>query len=279
MTGNTTQSSPGASASSWHPTIQGKGHPPPPPLGLTGRPGVLRAWAAGGARAPAAAAGSAPLGEGREGGRAAWRGTKGTPRSHHLLLAGCSECSPCVLRGRPEASDSRLGEEKEDGEATGSSEQSRGAGRPPRQSPPLEAGLVRIPPAPGKFWSCWGKGVASRVRGEPINCKEPLLSVPASQWAWPPRGQDCDHVRGRTDGTQVTTLCPRPPSFQLTRPTWTWGALVLNRLAPFWHPASQRDPHMWEGPHVKPQPARVPGHPKCSAAGEPGLVPWACSRF
>lgn len=66
----------------------------------------------------AAAAGSAFLGEG---GRAAWRGTKGTPRSHHLLLTGRSECSPCALCGRPEASDARLGEGRGDREATGSS--------------------------------------------------------------------------------------------------------------------------------------------------------------
>ena len=66
----------------------------------------------------AAAAGSAFLGEG---GRAAWWGTKGTTLSHHLLLTGRSECSPCALCGRPEASDARLGEGREDGEATGSS--------------------------------------------------------------------------------------------------------------------------------------------------------------
>lgn len=107
----------------------GRGHPPPSPLRLTGRPVMLRAWTAGTAcvwrwvvpECPAAAAGSALLGEGREGGRAAWRGTKGTLRSHHLLLTGRSECSPCAFCGRPEASDARLGEGREDGEATGSS--------------------------------------------------------------------------------------------------------------------------------------------------------------
>ena len=66
----------------------------------------------------AAAAGSAFLGEG---GRAAWWGTKGTTLSHPLLLTGRSECSPGALCGRPEASDARLGEGREDGEATGSS--------------------------------------------------------------------------------------------------------------------------------------------------------------
>jgi len=43
------------------------------------------------------------------------------------------------------------------------------------------------------------------------------------------------------------TLCPPPPSFQPTPPIWTWGALVLNRLAPFSHPTFQRDPHMQGG--------------------------------
>lgn len=42
----------------------------------------------------------------------------------------------------------------------------------------MEGMLVRILPAPWRFWSCWGKRVARGVRGEPINCKEPPLSAP-----------------------------------------------------------------------------------------------------
>lgn len=94
---------------------------------------------------PAAAAGSAPWGRGGRAARAARRGTKGTLRSHHLLLAGCSECRPCILRGRPEASDARLGEEGEDGEATGSSITVPGAGAAPVEESPGGGGAGQNP--------------------------------------------------------------------------------------------------------------------------------------
>lgn len=180
---------------SWRSPPSGAGHPPPSPLGLAGRPGMLPGPGlqalnvSGGGRAPNAQQLLLEVPSKGKGGRAAGqpeRGTKGTLRSH-LPPHRRSECSPCAFCGRPEASDARLGEGREDGEATGSSVTVPRRGRPPQQRPPMEdAG--QNPACSWKFWSCWGKGVASGARGgsQLIVKATPLCTLP--QWAWPLSG-------------------------------------------------------------------------------------------
>lgn len=72
-----------------------------------------------------------------EGGRAAWRGTKGTLRSHHLLTGRLNAAHVLSAAG-PEASDARLGEERRRGGHGLLCDSPEGRGGPHSRGLPME---------------------------------------------------------------------------------------------------------------------------------------------
>lgn len=96
----------------------------------------------------------------REGRRAAWPGTKGTPCSQCLLGGDPSQCSACGPQW-PDSRDARAGEGRENGVGCGLVRDcSEGQGRPSWQNHLTEVGPLRNLPLPES------SGVAGGTGGE-----------------------------------------------------------------------------------------------------------------
>lgn len=96
----------------------------------------------------------------REGRRAAWLGTKGTPCSQCLLGGDPSQCSACGPQW-PDSRDARAGEGRENGVGCGLVRDcSEGQGRPSWQNHLTEVGPLRNLPLPES------SGVAGGTGGE-----------------------------------------------------------------------------------------------------------------